>query len=379
MGGLKMKQELLQRIFDDSIAFHGDTSKIIQCMIKAECLEPVTIGFIGGSITQGCLSSTPKTCYAYQVFDWWCKNYPNTPVRYLNAGIGGTTSEFGVARVEEDLLRYDPDLVIVEFSVNDDNNEHFEETFEGLIRKILDREKAEPAVMIVNNVRYDDGMNAQDVHNRIGRAYQIPCISIKDSVFPQIEKGDIKAEELTSDMLHPNDIGHELIAMIINHFLSEVKNHLKNRVVHETVTKNRFQDSLRIQNSDKEYYQCDGFKCDHDECNDITDCFKKGFRAEKKGNRITFFLTGRNFSVQYKKTINRPAPIAVAIIDGNEDSTVLLDANFKEEWGDCLFLQLLAQDLSYGEHQIEIRIIETHPDDRSDFYLVSLIASGREI
>jgi lysophospholipase L1-like esterase len=38
---------------------------------------------------------------------------------YINAGIGGTTSQFGVTRVENYLLCYHPDFVIVEFSVND--------------------------------------------------------------------------------------------------------------------------------------------------------------------------------------------------------------------------------------------------------------------
>ena len=45
-------------------------------------------------------------------------------VCYCNAGIGGTTSEFGAARVGTDLLEERPDFVIVEFSVNDESTEH---------------------------------------------------------------------------------------------------------------------------------------------------------------------------------------------------------------------------------------------------------------
>mgnify|MGYP001713161690 CR=1 FL=1 len=73
-------------------------------MRKAKSGEPITVGFLGGSITQGCLSSTPETCYAYLVYEWWKKQFPDTSVTYVNAGIGGTTSQFGVARADRGFI-----------------------------------------------------------------------------------------------------------------------------------------------------------------------------------------------------------------------------------------------------------------------------------
>lgn len=109
-------------------------------MKKAMAGEDITVGFLGGSITQGRLSSTPKTCYAYLVYQWWCNTFPQSNITYVNAGIGGTTSQFGVARADSDLLSKDIDFTVVEFSVNDDDNPHFLETYEGLIRKIYGKE-----------------------------------------------------------------------------------------------------------------------------------------------------------------------------------------------------------------------------------------------
>lgn len=43
------------------------------------------------------------------------KVFPNTEFDYVNAGIGATDSQFGAARVQEDLLQRLPDLVFVEF------------------------------------------------------------------------------------------------------------------------------------------------------------------------------------------------------------------------------------------------------------------------
>ena len=62
--------------------------------------------------------------------------------------------------MEDDLLKFNPDFVIVEFSVNDDPNEFFLETYEGLVRHIYSF-KSKPAVLLVSNVFYDTGSNAQ--------------------------------------------------------------------------------------------------------------------------------------------------------------------------------------------------------------------------
>ena len=40
--------------------------------------------------------------------------------------------------------------------------------------------------------------------------------------------------------------------------------------------------------------------------------------------------------MQLKRTVKRPAPVALAIVDGDEEHAVILDANFDQDWGDCL-------------------------------------------
>ena len=95
-------------------------------MNKAADGEPVTIACIGGSITQGTISSGEddsalafRKCYADIFFQWWEDSYPDTEFTFINAGIGATDSYLGVHRVRQDVLDADPDLVLVEFSVND--------------------------------------------------------------------------------------------------------------------------------------------------------------------------------------------------------------------------------------------------------------------
>lgn len=94
-------------------------SRLKNCMLRAEKGEELTIGFLGGSITQGSLSTKPENCYAHRVFSWWKKEFRGAQFHYVNGGIGGTSSHFGVSRAVTDLLMYQPDVVVVDFSVND--------------------------------------------------------------------------------------------------------------------------------------------------------------------------------------------------------------------------------------------------------------------
>jgi len=45
--------------------------------------------------------------------------FPFTPITILNAGVSGDTAQGGLARIERDVLRYQPDLTVVCFGLND--------------------------------------------------------------------------------------------------------------------------------------------------------------------------------------------------------------------------------------------------------------------
>ena len=163
-----------------------DNTRIKSCMRRAQDGEELTIGFFGGSITQGCLASVHEKSYAKRVYDWWQETFPQADFHYVNGGIGGTTSHFGVSRVVQDLLMYQPDMVFVDFSVNDREEEIFKETYEGLIRRILGWQ-TRPAVLILNNVYYDTGRNVQTYHNEVADWYHVPHVSMKDTLYQRMK------------------------------------------------------------------------------------------------------------------------------------------------------------------------------------------------
>lgn len=376
---VKFKTMMLKEEFDRGIINVGNLYRIGKVMKKGLSGDALKIGFIGGSITQGAAATTPVTCYAYRVYQWWTNRFPSSKVEYINAGVGATTSEFGVARVEEDLLKEEPDIIFAEFSVNDTDNELFKETFEGLVRKIL-LYPSEPALFMFNNVFYDDGRNAQEIHNEVGRYYELPIVSLRESIYADIVKGTLKSTEISADNLHPNDFGHSLVAGVITNLLDQIY-HLVIRntdiaesyqVPVKTLTVNRYYNSVRRYNRNTDPV-LKGFTKDERERTAASDVFRYGWYAGKEGSSIRFETEGQVLSVLYCKYAEHPAPVAKLVIDGNEEKAVVLDANFDETWGNCPYLQDITDTLSPGKHSVEITVTQEALD--KDFYLISLISA----
>ena len=365
-------------------------TRLKNLMKRAANGESLVIGFLGGSITQGSLSSTPKTCYAYLVYEWWKKSFPNAAFSFVNGGIGGTTSHYGGARAWKDVLCYRPDIVTVDFSVNDDANEFFEETYEGTLRRLLMAPSA-PAVVVLNNVFYDTGKNAQDYHNRIADHYGIPHVSIKDTVYPDVESGKIVRADITPDNLHPNDKGHRLVADEICKLLDSIKAEVEKETIADEniegkstkteasvllpvpLTENAYEHSRLIQIQDNEAI-LDGFLVDPIEKKGMLDIFKNGWTAAHTNDKISFEIECSCLAVQYRKSVQQPVPKAKAVIDGDEAHAVILDGNFTEDWGDCLYLEPLLHHAEKKVHRIEITVTDAK-DIVRPFYLVSLIVS----
>ena len=365
-------------------------TRLKNLMKRAPNGEALVIGFLGGSITQGSLSSTPKNCYAYLVYEWWKKSFPNAAFSFVNGGIGGTTSHYGGARAWKDVLCYRPDIVTVDFSVNDDANEFFEETYEGTLRRLLAAPSA-PAVVVLNNVFYDTGKNAQDYHNRIADHYGIPHVSIKDTVYPDVESGKIVRADITPDNLHPNDKGHRLVADEICKLLDSIKAEVEEETIAgeniegkstkteasvllpAPLTENAYEHSRLIQIQDNEAI-LDGFLVDPIEKKGMLDIFKNGWTAAHTNDKISFEIECSCLAVQYRKSVQQPVPKAKAVIDGDEEHAVILDGNFTEDWGDCLYLEPLLHHAEKKVHRIEITVTDAK-DIVRPFYLVSLIVS----
>ncbi|MBQ7635924.1 MAG: SGNH/GDSL hydrolase family protein [Lachnospiraceae bacterium] len=217
-----LTSDAYKNIISRSIMNYGNLTRIQNAMEDARNGKEVTLAFIGGSITQGA-GAIPinNRCYAYLTYLKFCKicgKKPDENIKYVKAGVGGTPSELGILRYDRDVTqngKIKPDIVIVEFAVNDSDDETKGVCFESLVKKIMKGDKA-PAVMIPFMVFADD-FNLQDRLSTVGYKYNLPMVSLKNAVLPEFyltdkEKAVIHKNEYFYDQFHPTNLGHRVAA-----------------------------------------------------------------------------------------------------------------------------------------------------------------------
>lgn len=206
--------------YKDSIYIEGDLSRLASLIKKAEAGEDLVIVGFGGSITQG----TNDKTYGHLVSQWFRDTYPDINVTYYNAGIGATGSVVGAERVERDVINRNPDLVLIDFSVNDSGLDYEKEAYESFLRKILDSD-SKPAVIHFAMAQFawmeNKLRNVQDMHGEICDHYGVPVFSLVDAL-----NGKLDWPEYIPDTIHPNDYGHEIIGSIIMMRLADIRANL---------------------------------------------------------------------------------------------------------------------------------------------------------
>ena len=118
-----------------------------------------------------------------------------------------------------------------------------------------------------------------------------------------------------------------------------------------------------------------GFRADTNEKMGHLDHFKNGWTGVHAGDRITFELEGSCIGIQYRKTISRPAVRAQAVLDGDVEHPVLLDGNFDQDWGDCLFIQPILHHGENKKHTLEITVVDDECAGTTPFYLMAVIVA----
>lgn len=289
---------------EKSLYSTGNTARLKNTMLKAKGCEKLVIGFIGGSITQGARATRADQAYVYHVANWWVKHFPDTEIKFINAGIGSTDSEIGAFRVQKHLLRYSPDFVIAEFAVNDPNTKEAAETLEGLTRQVLKSSK-NPAMLYLFMCNVTNGsasVSAQEWHSKIGRHYGIPMISFGDAVWPEIESGRMRPEEIFDDGLHPNDLGHQYASDFIISFLNKIYSSFETPDQWKQDFKfpaplisDHFEHTTFLQPGDIEPYINKGWMINADRR------FQSAWNSHAKESMIGFEIEGAEISILYNR------------------------------------------------------------------------------
>lgn len=206
----------------------GNKTRIANVFKKAQRGENITIVGFGGSITQGAGATTVNNRYGESVAAWFQAQFPSIKVTYVNAGIGSTTSLVGVNRMANDVLKHNPDFVIVDFAANDQVGDSvYEASYEAVVRRLLEADAAVLSVVFGPVSGYNDGRylrdnNAIKEHLPTLLYYDIPVIDYYGALWRYFEAGVITWPQVGNDYIHPNNNGHLVAASAITAYLGDV-------------------------------------------------------------------------------------------------------------------------------------------------------------
>ena len=198
----------------------GNPARIAKVIKKLQAGEEVTIAYLGGSITQG-TGADNENCYAALTTKWIENQYPDA-----KAGIGATGSYIGVHRCDAQVLSHNPDLVFIDFSVNDEsqNNAINKLTYEGLIRKIW-KHSSNPGIICIAMTQ-DNGTSVQECHGEVTEKYSVPFVSYHDAMLNFLNTNDVQWSDISGDNIHPNMSGHAILSAMLTTYLQYVTDNL---------------------------------------------------------------------------------------------------------------------------------------------------------
>ena len=329
-------------------------------MKKAQSGGSVTVGVIGGSITQGTAASNQNNCYASKFFNWWSEKFPEGSFNFVNAGIGGTDSYLGVHRIDEQLLSQDPDVVIVEFSVNDTDKTMNKYSYDSLVRKILTADN-DPAVILLFTTQ-EDGTSMQDVHKEVGTAYDLPMVSYKNAVYPEVAAGTLAWDDISPDNIHPNDAGHDIIGQILSRYLNSVYDKLDTITEEPTafdtqaMTNDYYKNAALYNASQITPSAIEGFEVGQ---NNVYSQFTDNWLTQG-GGTMTFDVECQNFGIFFLRTTDGKSGTYEVYVDGQRKGK--MEADFSGGWGNYGYGQQFLISKESAQHTIEIKPAEGSED-----------------
>lgn len=341
-----------EKMVDRSLISVGDMTRMSDVFQKAQNGEDITVAYIGGSITEGYNAGTTEF-YAKTCTDLLQGYFPDITVTGVNAGISGTPSLLGNLRLERDVLSADPDIVFVEFAVNDGQEADYKNAYESLVRTLLTQEK-DIAVVLLFTV-LDSGYTCQEHMSKIGANYDLPMISVHDSVYEEIEAGRMTWQDYSNDQSHPNAYGHKCITDFVDNYyqkvlpvvaenVGEVSKELPDPVFSAKYMNMHYMDSATM----------DGVELDGFEQNDTHGSFHNGWMYRgTDGGSMKFTVDCSVLEMVFKANNSDKYGTADIYVDGEKVKSVV--SNMSDGWNNPVTAYLIDNDSS-AEHTVEIRM-----------------------
>ncbi|MEE1314396.1 MAG: GDSL-type esterase/lipase family protein [Faecalimonas sp.] len=334
------------------------------------------VAYMGGSVTFGTGSTNPEyTSWRALSAQWLREQFPDAQIDTIHAAIGATGSRLGLYRLEADVIAKQPDLLFIEFAINDYYDgmtpEEAGSQYETIVRKI--REQL-PNCDIVTLYTTDWYLRGQQLHSwaraheSVAQAYNIPSINVGAALVDSLPTA--RSQNYNScnecqewmmyftDIVHPTDNGYRkynecLTEYLRNSLLYDVPQNVPANEIPEIQSKalldgyrTYFGEEMRAQ-----LVKSSGFIYSDANFNVPNDATHYGYyvSGEQSTNaEISFRFTGKEVLIwtnMRAKNDKEYAELAYAV-DGGAFQTIRCSQSA---------VTMIAKGLSEGEHTVTIK------------------------
>lgn len=199
------------------------TDLLPRTLHKLRTGQPATIVGLGDSLTSGWCVAKGYLDFLEEMLQ---HAFPHAILTVVNAGVPGDTARGGLHRLECDARINDPDLVLVQFALNDAfcgcTPEEFSRDLAAIVARIRDRAEA---LLLTSTLpgSVHDRLCADTFYTcveKVGQAAAVPVARVDRHWRARIAAGTIHPDLLQDDQVHPTEAGHILMAEAVMQILT---------------------------------------------------------------------------------------------------------------------------------------------------------------
>ena len=202
-------EDRYNKALSDSVINFADGQALARIMWQ----DTVKLAFLGASISIGYHASPNGYGKCFPDFLEEYFRAAGKQVESINMAVSGTNRLTGMMITQLLVKEQKPDIVFVEYSINEESHPIGLEKYESLLRMLLSLEKR--PVVIPVSVFNRDGYSCEEYMLHFAKMYGNPMVGLKHSLYPLIQSGELDMNVYTEDEGHPHVDGHEFIAKAI--------------------------------------------------------------------------------------------------------------------------------------------------------------------
>jgi lysophospholipase L1-like esterase len=357
---------------------------------KAKAGGEVRVAYLGGSIT-----AAPG--WRVGSLEWLKRRFPAASFREINAAIGGTGSDLGAFRVGQDVIAGKPDLVFVEFAVNDGGAppEQIQATMEGIVRQVKGADPATDVCFIytlslpvLGDLEAGRCQRSAAAMETVADHYQIPSVHFGPEVAKRIAAGTLifKGEKpepfdaaavpmlFSTDGVHPLvETGHVLYTDVLARSLEVIERvgpAAEPQAVPEPLRPDHWE-AARLVPITPEMLRGDWQRCEPDAeplARQFATRMPALWKTATPGASLAFRVTVPEAAGVKSRRLAAydllgPGGGTVAVrVDGGEPRKLPRIDGYCTYWR---LATLPLGDLPPGEHEIEVTLTDERPDKRA--------------